>query len=86
VPGRIRVLVVEAGRGRFRVLTNGLQVVEATIQAIIGFQAASLLHAFGRLRIRPCAVGDEQTLLVTRAAWSPPTSRLAIPRETARFP
>ena len=45
MPGH--VLVGEAGCGRFRVLTNGPQVVEATIQAIIGFQAASLLHAFG---------------------------------------
>jgi len=47
VPGRVCVLVVEAGRGRFRVLTNGLQVVEDTIQTVIGLQAASLLHAFG---------------------------------------
>ena len=45
VPGR--VLVGEAGRGRCRVLTNGPQVVEDTIQASIGVQAASLLHAFG---------------------------------------
>jgi hypothetical protein len=45
VPGH--VLVGKAGRGRCRVLTNGPQVVEDTIQASIGVQAASLLHAFG---------------------------------------